>query len=378
MLKKLLFGKNYKRYLNQSLVKENYKRAKYFSIIIFILEACFLVASFLLMNFFSQDLISVYRMHYLVLLVSSGLFFLVINILSRRGEYTIVGKMILYTALTFAIAWGASLSLIDIIDQLGITVYMTFVFISSFAILSRPDISAIILLLIQVGFCYSMPDVSSRVSYQINSSVFVVFAWFVGRYHYILVNERLLKDELIKEKNKVLENQNTELARLMMTDHLTGIYNRYSLDDILAKKWMESYIHQVPITCFMIDVDDFKKFNDRYGHIQGDKCIQEVSRILKEVSDKEHGYAFRYGGDEFCLILTDIKYPEELIKEINYLTDRFKLKVEGREISLSLSIGMYHGIPQKSDDEWSCIEGADQSLYTKKSKRNRRSTDELA
>ncbi|MCH4886101.1 GGDEF domain-containing protein [Acidaminobacter sp. JC074] len=375
MIKQLIYGKRYENYSTEKLVEENLKRARYFAIIIFALEACFLLASFVLKDLFSLENLTYYRLHYFVLLSGSGLFYLVFYYLYKKKAYGLKGQILLYVALFFAIAWGASLSLLDVKGQFGITVYLTFVFISSFAILSRPDISALIMITIQIVFCFLMPDTAQKFSYQINSSVFVLFAWFAGRYQYELINERFLRDDLIEEKNRVLENQNNELARLMMTDHLTDIYNRYSLDDILAKKWMESYIHQTPITCFMIDIDDFKKLNDMYGHVQGDRCLKEVSKILKDVCDREEGYAFRYGGDEFCLLFSNAEYPEQITNEIYYLVDRLTFKIDKKDIGLKLSIGMFHEIPKSSDGQWMCIEGADKSLYQKKSSRKRRATD---
>ena len=163
-----------------------------------------------------------------------------------------------------------------------------------------------------------------------------------------------------------------------MKDHLTGVYNRYSLDDILAKKWMEAYVHQTTIAVLMIDIDSFKKFNDTYGHIQGDNCLKSVSKILLSVSDRYDGYTFRYGGDEFCMIFSNQKYIESIIDDINKSISEQEFKINEEVIPIRLSIGMFAEIPEKDNDQWCCIDRADQALYQEKSHRYRRKNEELA
>lgn len=87
------------------------------------------------------------------------------------------------------------------------------------------------------------------------------------------------------------------------TDHLTGLANRLTLDESLKKYWQESIQSKQALSCILIDVDHFKKFNDTYGHIKGDKCLQKIAKVVLECVPYRDCLAARYGGEEFVVIL---------------------------------------------------------------------------
>ncbi|MFQ3199235.1 MAG: diguanylate cyclase (GGDEF)-like protein/PAS domain S-box-containing protein [Paraglaciecola sp.] len=95
----------------------------------------------------------------------------------------------------------------------------------------------------------------------------------------------------------------SELRRLASTDHLTGLANRYNLQKTLTKRWNEGIASTQPISFVLIDVDYFKNFNDQFGHVNGDKCLQQIARTIKACLPTEDSLAARYGGEEFAVIL---------------------------------------------------------------------------
>lgn len=375
MIKRLFYKDSFKNSEKEVLLRENMNRIRVFSFVIMILECLFLVLSFVMPEIYAPDRLLIYRKHYLFLLIGSGLVYMMALYFQKHEKYHLIYEVMVYVALFAAILWGASISILDLMSNISMTVYLTFLFIASFVIIVRPDITMVALAGIQTLFVLLIPESPMKFSYQLNSSIFVLFAWFVGRYQYYLITERIKKDAIIEEKNYVLEKKNQELAHLMMMDHLTGVYNRYSLDDILAKKWIEAYIHQHKIIVLMIDIDDFKPFNDKYGHIIGDECLKLISQVLKEVSKRHGGFPFRYGGDEFCLIFSNIDYIDNVIEEIYDAVEDLNFEVHGENIKLRLSIGKYEEIPKTAADEWRSIEEADRALYRMKAKRKRRKTD---
>jgi diguanylate cyclase (GGDEF)-like protein len=377
MIKRLFFRDSFTSN-KEKVLHENMKRIKLFTMIIMILEATFLIASYIVPHIFATDKLAMYRIHYYVLLIGSSFMMYSIFRYSKKHLYKRIYEWVVYIGLSGALLWGASLSILDLDSHATMTVYLTFVFITSFALIVRPDVSLFILTIVQSVFIIRLIPQASFIAYSVNSTVFILFAWFVGRYQYYMICDRFKKDDIITEKNGVLAKQNVELVKLMMKDHLTGVYNRYSLDDILAKKWMEAYVHQTTIAVLMIDIDSFKKFNDTYGHIQGDNCLKSVSKILLSVSDRYDGYTFRYGGDEFCMIFSNQKYIESIIDDINKSISEQEFKINEEVIPIRLSIGMFAEIPEKDNDQWCCIDRADQALYQEKSHRYRRKNDELA
>jgi diguanylate cyclase (GGDEF)-like protein/PAS domain S-box-containing protein len=109
----------------------------------------------------------------------------------------------------------------------------------------------------------------------------------------------------IKQAEEALAEVNKHLKLLAATDALTGLKNRRTFDEMLAKEFSRSARHHHPLSVLMVDIDYFKSFNDTYGHQAGDEAIRGVARCLKEVARRPADIAARYGGEEFALVLPD-------------------------------------------------------------------------
>jgi diguanylate cyclase (GGDEF)-like protein/PAS domain S-box-containing protein len=95
----------------------------------------------------------------------------------------------------------------------------------------------------------------------------------------------------------------SELRRQASTDHLTGLANRFNLEKTLNKSWNDSIVNDQPISLILIDVDYFKHFNDQFGHVNGDKCLQKIATVIDDCLPSNDSLAARYGGEEFAVIL---------------------------------------------------------------------------
>jgi diguanylate cyclase (GGDEF)-like protein/PAS domain S-box-containing protein len=169
-------------------------------------------------------------------------------------------------------------------------------------------------------------------------------------------------------EHKALEQK---LAALATLDGLTGIANRRHFDEHLEKEWARARRDGTSLSVLLIDVDHFKKYNDRYGHPAGDVCLKSIAKVLGAQVRRPADLAARYGGEEFVLLLpdTDRAGCERIGKNI-----RDSLAVLGMDHELNLpsqkvtvSIG---GAPAAWQDEKasgsSLIEKADQALYCAK------------
>jgi PAS domain S-box-containing protein len=96
----------------------------------------------------------------------------------------------------------------------------------------------------------------------------------------------------------------SELRRLTNTDHLTGLANRYHLEKTLNKSLNDSIVNGQPISLILIDVDYFKYFNDQFGNVNGDKCLQIIAKVIIDCLPSVDSFAARYGGEEFAVILS--------------------------------------------------------------------------
>lgn len=163
-----------------------------------------------------------------------------------------------------------------------------------------------------------------------------------------------------------------KLRHSNFTDSMTGLYNRKYLSHYITKH--KKKLLEKPLTVMIIDIDYFKKYNDNYGHIEGDKIIKEVANTLKN-SIRKDDVAVRYGGEEMVLILPDISsnVSENIAKNIqtNLKNKNIEHKYSEVDNILTISIGIYT-TKFLDQDIYSLINKADIALYnSKKSGRNK-------
>ncbi len=187
---------------------------------------------------------------------------------------------------------------------------------------------------------------------------------------YACLRTKSLQDKL-EEKNKELEAALSKLELLAITDSLTALYNRRHFETIIEKEFIRTTRYMIPTSCLMIDIDHFKRINDRYGHRTGDLVLKEVARLIHQ-SIREIDVLARWGGEEFIILLPET--PRERALDIG---KRILAAVSNHRFSsfpeqVTVSIGL-SGIPDKSiDSAEKLIHVADVSLYEAKANgRNR-------
>lgn len=168
-----------------------------------------------------------------------------------------------------------------------------------------------------------------------------------------------------------------ELNHLSYRDGLTGIFNRRFFDITIEKEWANCLVKHSPLTLIMFDLDYFKNYNDTYGHLAGDSCLQTIAREINSLISPESGYTFcRYGGEEFSIIMpfaTQVdgeKFAGSLKKAVQSL----EIPHSSSKIAdiVTLSIGIAGMVPNPSGEPQELIHKADSALYT--SKTNGRNT----
>lgn len=165
---------------------------------------------------------------------------------------------------------------------------------------------------------------------------------------------------------------NKELKKASITDTLTGLYNHRSFQDSYYEMFSRSSAQGVPLGVIMMDLDNFKSFNDTYGHVAGDDCLCKTAKAIAD-SVPNGAIVCRYGGEEFIVLLN-----EELCDEAKSIGEDIRRGVEALEIPhtcavskvgvVTLSLGAYVGIPMKSDQPMNFVERADKAMYQSKAK----------
>ena len=180
-----------------------------------------------------------------------------------------------------------------------------------------------------------------------------------------------LQARLLELENQRMQGMADELERLSFVDGLTGVANRRYFDVMLERAWRTCQREQTVLTLMMLDVDEFKPYNDRYGHQKGDQCLRDVARVLASCAGRGQDVAARYGGEEFALL-----FPETDEASAALLADRVLQAV--RELSIphadsdvsdvvTVSAGVVTLRPGALLSPADAVAGADRALYQAKS-----------
>lgn len=174
----------------------------------------------------------------------------------------------------------------------------------------------------------------------------------------------------LRELQKELEAKNVELQRLSAIDGLTGIPNRRSFDEYIAKEWRRAVREETCLALLLIDIDFFKKYNDGYGHQGGDDCLRKVASALAGTMRRSSDMVARYGGEEFAVVLpnTDLDGAVVIAEELRLSVEQLALKHEFSDVGgiVSISLGAAGIPPQCGEDCASLIALADEALYSAK------------
>ena len=172
---------------------------------------------------------------------------------------------------------------------------------------------------------------------------------------------------------KEVEMENRALQRKSETDALTGIYNRLKLNEYGDVAFQRAMKNQVGFAVEILDIDYFKEYNDNYGHQAGDKCIRFIADCLTSLKAHSGVFVSRYGGDEFVIIYEGYSDKEvfEIAKELKQkiVTTGFEHKYSKVPLKVvTISQGIYWGIPAQDHTIWNYLHAADDMLYRVKVK----------
>ncbi|MDH3965060.1 MAG: diguanylate cyclase [Deltaproteobacteria bacterium] len=174
-------------------------------------------------------------------------------------------------------------------------------------------------------------------------------------------------DEFEAKIKRIVRERNMrfELRRLSTCDALTGLYNRRHLDDNLQNEAIRASRQHYDLYLLLIDIDNFKVYNDKYGHQQGDRLLQELARIILRGIRENVDSGYRYGGDEFAATILHANPQQALM-----VAERLRSEYNARNLvptSLSIGIAKFknsHGTLEEDLDD--LIRKADQALYLAK------------
>lgn len=190
------------------------------------------------------------------------------------------------------------------------------------------------------------------------------------------MDRRKAHEKELVEMTVKLAKANEELKKISMSDALTGLANRRHFDAVMDLEWKRAGNENTPLSVLLLDIDYFKKFNDTYGHKEGDSALQQVAGVLKHSLNRPGDLVARYGGEEFIVILPNTGYTGAMVVARRMLEGVRNLNIRHSESEieeiLTISIGLAIMNESFKPARDPLVEAADQALYdAKRSGRNR-------
>lgn len=174
----------------------------------------------------------------------------------------------------------------------------------------------------------------------------------------------------VAERTAALEAANQRLEAMSQTDGLTGLANRRHFDTVLEREWARALRNGQPLALGLIDVDWFKAYNDRLGHLAGDDCLRQLAQLLTETLGKRSAdLVARFGGEEFVFLMPETDQPEamrqgeRLIAALRERAHPHPASPLGR---VSCSVGVAAKVPLRHGRAQELLEVADAALYAAK------------
>ncbi len=245
---------------------------------------------------------------------------------------------------------------------------------------------------IPIIFISALKDVRDKtLAFQIGGSDYITKPFQVDEVIARVKNQlniHYLQAEL-RAKNKQLETEikhrqaaenellrlNRKLNKLATVDRLTGIANRHYLDEFLIKEWQRGKREKFSLALILCDIDYFKQYNDRFGHLEGDVCLQQVAQAIVKAVNRPADLVARYGGEEFAIVL-----PQTSAENAILVAEKIRLQIQDLRIphpdslvrdDVSLSLGVTAVIPGSKYTKKQLLITADKALYqAKKQGRN--------
>ncbi|MDQ0395733.1 response regulator [Labrys monachus] len=189
------------------------------------------------------------------------------------------------------------------------------------------------------------------------------------RYHTRAYLDHVQRNEAyraLRESQRQLIKANLELERLTRIDGLTSLGNRRYFDEYLSLEWQRSLRKQIPIAILMIDVDNFKKYNDTYGHLAGDEALKRIAQVIQNSLGRRTDLAARFGGEEFVAVLLNVSDPGA-----SHVAERMVAGVRDLNIPhgsgrVTISIGIASTLPAVGYTPGELLHIADQALFRAK------------
>lgn len=264
--------------------------------------------------------------------------------------------------------------------HLGIVPWQVFVLIVLRSYLRAIMICSLSVFIIYIIFSYNQeikpfsPEIDGlmdllRPLYILFWGGLVIMGIYLGYFMEHSARVDYVKNRLLALDAERLTLLSEELRLLSTTDGLTGLANRRHFENCFESEWRRALRTKDSLCLIMIDIDYFKNYNDHYGHQAGDRCLKEVSELLKSFAQRSGELVARYGGEEFVILLPRMtlvaahRIAENMCRQVEELNIEHAASILNK---VTVSIGIAATIPSLEADSDSLLKESDRALYQAK------------
>ncbi|MGM8250251.1 GGDEF domain-containing protein [Clostridium perfringens] len=167
-------------------------------------------------------------------------------------------------------------------------------------------------------------------------------------------------------ENDYLDLTIKTMGENLVKDYLTGVYNKRYIDQRLSKEANRNLKESIPTTVIMTDIDSFKRVNDTYGHLIGDKILRDFAKILNNNISENSDWIGRYGGEEFIIVLnnTNMKNGVKVAEKLRKIIEKMSFDYGEISVKITASFGVCE--VSEKEDPFDTIKNADEKLYMAK------------
>ncbi len=316
---------------------------------------------------------------YLVLLI-------ILSILSykyRKNNKPTLGTIFTqYVAIVLIIFYGVTITLIDQLVTPSITPFLIACISIGVIFLIKPLHGLMMFFTAYIIYFYAMgivqPNLSILLSNRINGFTSIILGLFISLVLWKSNVVNLQQKEQILLQQKELEEKNEKLEYLATRDSLTGLVNRRYFEEQAAHEIVRIKRYGGNSCLLLLDIDNFKEINDKYGHPTGDKVLQNLASVLRTQLRKADLIA-RIGGEEFAIILinTDDEAGNIVAEKLRCIIENDSFIVDNKVFNITVSIGITL-IDNNVDSYEEVYKRADKALYTAKAEGKNRACIEFA
>lgn len=317
--------------------------------------------SFTLRSTASKVYFVLYLSMFTILFISGIVFYF--SPLKHNSELTLYASWFLAASI---LLWALSITVYDQRTSDNTVVFAQAMLSVAILFYMPPKVFFPLFLCNQILFLIFLPlfqtgEFGDNYGIYVNSAWNTLIALFISYFHYHSSIQSFKTNLIIEDKNSLLMEANQKLNDLAKKDQLTQVYNRYYLSEYLNSLCQTS---DRAVQFYMIDIDNFKLYNDHFGHICGDICLQKIASALQDMF--KEGYLFRFGGEEFLGILNsdviDLTFGESICNHIRKLN----LESPVSNQCVTISIGFSSGTVDNEAAWEKLLKKADTALYTAK------------